>query len=123
MGANIAIPRGPPQIDPALNLPNEKLDKVERAGLRRITENFESVRSDIATAWNKAMIWIDDKVVFARLNILLTVAKDAADRVIEAALRAEKNAADTFNNVQADPNGLLPNDAGGRHETHQESVK
>ena len=71
-----------------------------------ITETFESVRSDIATAWNKAMIWIDDEVVFARLNTLLSVAKEAADRVIEAALRADKNAADTFNNVQADPDGL-----------------
>ena len=49
------------------------------------------------------MVWIDDKVVFARLNTLLSVAKEAADRVIEAALRAYKNAADTFNFVQADP--------------------
>ena len=78
---NIAIPRGPSQIDLALNLPNAKLDKDERVGLRRITETFKSVRSDIATAWNKAMIWIDDKVVFARLNTLLTVIKEQCDRV------------------------------------------
>ena len=93
---NIATPRGPTQINPALNSPNTKLDEDERAGLQSIRETFESVRSDIATAWNKAMIWIDDEVVFARLNTLLSVAKEAADRVIEAALRAEKNAADTL---------------------------
>lgn len=98
---NIAIPRGPPQIDPALSLPNARLDKEERAGLLRIKETFESIQSDIATAWNRAMIWIYDEVVFARLNTLLTVTKEATDRVIEAALRAEKNAADTSKNVQA----------------------
>ena len=53
------------------------MDKDERAGLQRITKTFESVRSNIAMAWNKAMIWIDDKVVFARLNTLLTVANEA----------------------------------------------
>ena len=69
------------------------------------------------------MIWIDDEVVFARLNTLLSVAKEAADRVIEAALRADKNAADTFNNVQADLDGLPPYNAKGQQETGQESVK
>ena len=100
---NITTPRGPTQINPALNSPNTKLDEDERAGLQRIMETFESVRSNIATAWNKAMIWKDDEVVFARLNTLLSVAKEAADRVIEAALRAYKNVADTFNFIQADP--------------------
>ena len=120
---NIATPRGPTQINPALNSPNTKLDEDERAGLQRIMETFESVRSNIATAWNKAMIWKDDEVVFARLNTLLSVAKEAADRVIEAALRADKNAADTFNNVQADLDGLPPYNAKGQQETGLESVK
>ena len=61
-------------------MPNATLDKDERPGLRRITETFESVHSEIATAWNRAMIWIDYKVVFARLNTLLTVIKEAMDR-------------------------------------------
>ena len=39
------------------------------------------------------MVWIDDEVVFARLNILLTVAKEATDTVIETAVRAKANAA------------------------------
>ena len=47
----------------------------------------------MAKAWNNAMVWIDDEVVFARLNTLMTVAKDATDRVIEATLRAKVNAA------------------------------
>ena len=99
------------------------MDKDERAGLQRITKTFESVRSNIATAWNKAMIWIDDEVVFARLNTLLTVAKEATNRVIEAALRAEKNAADAFSRVQADPDGLALYNADRQPEAHQESVK
>ena len=61
-----------------------KLDEDEWDGLRRIAETFESVRSDMATAWNKAMIWIDDELVFTRLNTLMMVAKEATDRVIEA---------------------------------------
>ena len=64
------------------------------------------------------MIWIDSEVVFARLNTLLTVAKEATDRVIETALRA-----DTFSGVQADPESLPPYNAEGQPETHQESVK
>ena len=69
------------------------------------------------------MIWIDDEVVFARLNTLLTVTKEATNRVIEAALRAEKKVADKFENVQANANGLSPNDVGEQQETIQESVK
>ena len=69
------------------------------------------------------MNWIDDEVVFARLNTLLTVAKEATNRVIEAALRAKKNVADAFNNIQADPDGLPPYSPEGGQEAHQESVK
>ena len=96
-----AVLRGPPQIDQAPNLPTATLDKDEHANLRLITETFESILNEIATAWNRAMIWIDDEVVFARLNTLLTVTKEATDRKIEAALRAEKKAANKFENVQA----------------------
>ena len=84
---DISTSRGPTHENPAHNgntLNHAKLDKDERAGLQRIKKTFESVRSNIATAWNKAMIWIDDEVVFTRLNTLLTVAKEATDRVIEA---------------------------------------
>ena len=47
------------------------------------------------------MIRIDDEVVFAKLNAMLSVAKDAADKVIQAALRAYKKAAARLNNLQA----------------------
>ena len=39
------------------------------------------------------MIRIDDEVVFAKLNAMLSVTKEAADKVIQAALRADKKAA------------------------------
>ena len=69
------------------------------------------------------MVWIDDEVVFARLNTLLTVTKEATDRVIEAALRAEKKAADKFENVQTNVNGLSPNDARGQPEVISKPLK
>ena len=69
------------------------------------------------------MIWIDDEVVFARLNALLTVTKEATDRVIEAALRAEKKAADESENVRANANGLSPSDVGEQQKTIPKSVK
>ena len=40
----------------------------------------------MAIAWNRAMLWI-----FTRLNTLMTVAKEAADRFMEATMRAEMN--------------------------------
>ena len=33
----------------------------------------------MATAWNKAMIHIDDEVVFDKLNAMMSAAKAAAD--------------------------------------------
>ena len=99
--SNIATPRGTTQIHPAINPPNTRLDEDERVSLQRITETFESVRSNMATAWNKAMIQMDDEVVFAKLNAMLSVSKDAADKVIQAALRAYKKAAARLNNLQA----------------------
>ena len=49
-GSNIATPRGATQVCPAINPPNTKLDDDERIGLQCITETFESVRSNMATA-------------------------------------------------------------------------
>ena len=86
-------------------------------------KTFESVRSDMAKAWNNAMVWIDDEVVFARLNTLMTVAKDATDRVIEATLRAKANAANRLKNIKNEPNVNHPHHAKGKSVTHNESVQ
>jgi hypothetical protein len=67
------------------------LDEDEQKGLKRLAETFENLRSHISTAWNNAMVWVDDELVFTELNTLMTVARDAADKVIEATSRAEKN--------------------------------
>ena len=88
----------------------------------RYYEN-ESVRSDKATAWNNAMVWIDDEVVFARLNTLMTVAKDATDRVIEATLRAEANAANRLKNIKNEPNVIHPQHTEEKSITQNESVQ
>ena len=99
-----------------------KLEEDERDGLRRIADTFESVRSDMATAWNKAMIWIDNELVFTRLNTLMMVAKEAADRVIDATSRAEANAAKRLQNT----NGLTvayPQNAKGKHVTPTEFIQ
>ena len=58
-------------------LNHAKLDKDEQEGLQHIMKTFESVRSDMATAWNNAMVWIDDELVFSRLNTLMTVSRKA----------------------------------------------
>ena len=86
-------------------------------------ETFERVSNEIAAAWNRAMIWIDDEVVFARLNTLLTVTKEATERVIEAALRAQKKAANKFENGQTNVNSLSPNDVREQQETIPKPVK
>ena len=43
------------------------------------------------TAWNNAMVWVDDELVFTKLNTLMEVARDATDKVIKATSRAEGN--------------------------------
>ena len=90
---NIDTTRCTTQVYPAPNPPTRELDNDERTTLRCIAETFESVRSNMATAWNKAMIHIDDEVVFTKLNAMMSIAKAAADKVIQAALRAHKKAA------------------------------
>ena len=97
-----------------------KLDKDEQEGLQRIMKTFESVRSDMAKAWNNAMVWIDDEVVFARLNTLMTVAKDATDRVIEAKLRAKANAANRLKKIK---NVIHPQHTEEKSITQNESVQ
>jgi hypothetical protein len=111
-----AIPTGPPQ-NQSLDMPNVRLDEDESRNLRHIAETFESVRSDTVTAWNRAMIWIDDEVVFTRLNALLTVTKEATDRVIEATLRAERKAANESGNIQANASNFPPRNARDQQKT------
>ena len=72
-GSNIATTRCTNQVYSAPNPPTRELDNDERTTLRRIAETFESVRSNMATAWNKAMIHIDDEVVFVKLNAMMSV--------------------------------------------------
>ena len=99
------------------DMPGPRLDEDESRNLRHIAETFENIRSDLVTAWNRAMIWVDDEVVFAKLNALLTVTKEATDRVIEATLRAEREANDEPGNAQANANKLSHNDTRDRQET------
>ena len=63
---NIDTARCTTQVYPAPNPPTRELDNDERTTSQRIAETFESVRRDMATAWNKAMIHIDDEVVFEK---------------------------------------------------------
>ena len=77
-----------------------KDDEDEQDGLQRLTKTFESVRSDMATAWNSNMVWVDNELVFSRLNTLMTVAKDATDRVIEMTSRAKGSAANKLKSIK-----------------------
>ena len=97
-------------------MPDIHLDEDEGRNLRHIAETFENIRSDLVTAWNRAMIWVDDEAVFTKLNALLTVTKEATDRVIEATLRAEREA----NN---EPGNFPHDNTGNRQETIPATVK
>ena len=46
----------------------------------------------MSAAWNSAMVGVDNELVFTRLNTLVTIARDATDRVIQVTSRAEVNA-------------------------------
>ena len=70
-GSNVATTRCTTQVYPAPNPPTRELDNDERSTSRRIAETFESIRRDMATAWNKAMIHIDDEMVFDQLNAMI----------------------------------------------------
>ena len=66
----------------------------------------------MCTAWNSAMVWVDNELVFTELNTLMTVARDATDKVIEAMSWAEKNKMkekpiDTRKQLQDTPPPLL----------------
>ena len=121
-GHNVAITRCTTQVYPALNPPTKELDNDDRITLRRITETFESVRSNMATAWNKAMIHIDDEVVFDKLNAMMSVAKVAANNVIQAALRADKRASDRLNNPQTGSGFAYTTDEGNSLLTQQWTI-
>ena len=104
-------------------MPDIHLDEDEGRNLRHIAETFENIRSDLVTAWNRAMIWVDDEAVFTKLNALLTVTKEATDRVIEATLRAEREANNEPGNAQANTKDFSHDNTGNRQETVPATVK
>ena len=76
----------------------------------------------MATAWNKAMIHIDDEVVFNKLNVMMSVTKAAADRVIQAALRANKKASDRLNNPLTGSGFTYMTDKGNSSPTRRSTI-
>jgi hypothetical protein len=76
----------------------------------------------MATAWNKAMIHIDDEVVFNKLNAMMSAAKAAADNVIQAALRANKRASDRLNNPQTGSGFAYTTDEGNSLPTRRSTI-
>ena len=47
------------------------IDKDKRKGLKRLVETLENLRGHISTAWNNAMVWVNDELVFTKLNTLV----------------------------------------------------
>ena len=43
-------------------------------------------------AWNDAMVLVEDELVFTEINTLMTVAREAADKVIETSTRFAREA-------------------------------
>ena len=70
------------------------LDADELEGLERLERAFVELKSHMTKAWDDAMISIEDKLVFTELDTLMTVAREAADRVIETSTRFTREARD-----------------------------
>ena len=60
-------------------------------GLAQLEEAFEDLRSHMSMAWNNAMVWVEDELIFTEMKTLMTVARDATDKVIEATARVAKD--------------------------------
>ena len=56
-------------------------DKLE--GLGRLKEALGELKSHMKRALDDTMVSIENELVFTELNMLMTVAREAADRVIE----------------------------------------
>ena len=85
-----------------------KLDEDKRDGLQHLTKTFESIRGHMAMAWNSAMVWVDNELIFARLNKLIAVAKDATDRVREATSRAKANTINRLKSIMSESDVTHP---------------
>ena len=64
-----------------------ELDDDEIEGIERLQTAFEELKSHITKAWNDAMVMVVDELAFTKINTLMTVAREAADRVIETSAR------------------------------------
>jgi hypothetical protein len=68
------------------------LDKLE--GLRRLEEVFGEQKSYMKRAWDDAMVSVKNKLVFAELDTLVMVAREAVERIIGTSARFVKEAYD-----------------------------
>ena len=68
------------------------LDDDEIEGLAWLETAFDELRCHMTEAWNDAMVWVEDELVFTEMNTLMTVAREAADKVIEAMTRIARTA-------------------------------
>ena len=67
-------------------------DDNELEGLKRLQTAFEELKSHMTEAWNDAMVLVEDELVFTEINTLMTVAREAADKVIETSTRFAREA-------------------------------
>jgi hypothetical protein len=78
------------------------LDDDELEGIARLQTAFEEIKSHITEAWNDAMVLMEDELAFTEINTLMTVAREAADRVIETSARFAREArVETPHNLDA----------------------
>jgi hypothetical protein len=68
------------------------LDDDELEGLERLQTAFEELKSHMTEAWDDAMVLVEDELVFTEINTLMTVAREAADKVIETSTRFAREA-------------------------------
>ena len=64
----------------------------ELGGLRRLEEALEGQKGLMRTAWDGAMVSVENTLVFTELETLMVVARDPIDRVIKTSVRFTKKA-------------------------------
>jgi hypothetical protein len=69
-----------------------ELDDDEIEGIERLQTAFEELKTHITKAWNDEMSMVADSLAFTKINTLMTVARGAADRVIETSARFVREA-------------------------------
>ena len=82
------------------------LDDDEIEGVERLQTAFEEIKRHITKAWHDAMLMVIDELDFTKINTRMTVAREAADKVIETSARFVREAKTTWTHKGIRPHNV-----------------